>query len=103
VTVAGCIYPVGHFPGIGAVPAVAGAALIILAVHSGETNAFLRSRSMAAAHPNVEIIDLTDYFCTAIICPPVKGGVALYWDTHHVSSTAARGFVLPTRHVAGQP
>ncbi|MGH8652649.1 MAG: acyltransferase family protein [Gammaproteobacteria bacterium] len=59
-------------------------------------------RAMAAAHPNVEIIDPTDHFCTAIICPPVKGGVALYWDTHHVSSTAARGFVLPTRRVAGR-
>jgi len=46
VTVAGCVYPLGHFPGIGAVPAVAGAALVILAVHSGETNVFLRSRSM---------------------------------------------------------
>ena len=50
---------------------------------------------VAAAYPNVVVIDLTDQFCTETTCPPVLDGVPLYWDTHHISSTAARGVRLP--------
>ena len=47
-------------------------------------------RAMAAEHPNVIVVDVTDRFCTATECPPVLNGTVLYWDDHHVSSTAAR-------------
>lgn len=46
LTLAACVWPLGHFPGIGALPAVAGAATVIAAVHGGATNGFLRSRAM---------------------------------------------------------
>lgn len=46
VTLAACVVPLAQFPGIGALPAVAGAALVIAAVHGGATNAFLASRPM---------------------------------------------------------
>lgn len=47
-------------------------------------------RKLAAKHPNVEVVDVTDRFCTATSCPPVLNGVALYWDSHHITATAAR-------------
>jgi hypothetical protein len=47
-------------------------------------------RTMARRYPNVEVIDVSNYFCTATQCPPVLDGVPLYWDSHHVSATAAR-------------
>lgn len=46
LTLASCAAPFGHFPGVGALPAVAGACLVIAAVHGGATNTFLRSRPM---------------------------------------------------------
>jgi len=46
----------------------------------------------AAKFTNVEVLDVTDYFCTASSCPPIRGGFALYWDSHHVSATAAEAF-----------
>jgi hypothetical protein len=39
---------------------------------------------------NVTVVDVTDYFCTATACPPVKDGIPLYWDSHHPTATAAR-------------
>ena len=47
-------------------------------------------RGLAKRYPNLEVMDVTDGFCNATTCPPVLGGVALYWDTHHISTTAAR-------------
>jgi hypothetical protein len=47
--------------------------------------------AFAKRFPNVEVLDVSNRFCTPTDCPPVLNGVALYWDTHHVSSTAARG------------
>lgn len=44
LTVAACIYPFGHFPGLGALPAVLGATLLISALHGGATNSLLASR-----------------------------------------------------------
>lgn len=46
LTLAACILPLGHFPGVGALPAVAGASLVIAAVHGGASNALLASRPM---------------------------------------------------------
>lgn len=56
----------------------------------------VKLRDLAAPHANVEVVDLAGYFCTGATCPSVKGGVPLYWDTHHVSTTAVRAFrMLP--------
>ncbi len=41
---------------------------------------------------NVEYIELTDFFCGPDTCPVLKDGYSLYWDAHHVSSTAARNY-----------
>jgi hypothetical protein len=65
-------------------------------------------RAAAAGRPNVQVIDVTDYFCDADSCPPVRNGVPMYWDTHHVSTTAAEGFPLWAEslgkiHVSFQP
>jgi len=43
---------------------------------------------------NVDVLDVSDYFCTTTTCPPTKGGFALYWDDHHVSATAATRLAL---------
>lgn len=54
-------------------------------------------RKLAAGHPNVEVIDVTDRFCTATTCPPVLNGMPLYWDSHHITQTAARSFANSLR------
>jgi peptidoglycan/LPS O-acetylase OafA/YrhL len=48
--------------------------------------------AIAAKYPNVEYVELEDFFCDAQSCPAMKDGYALYWDTNHVASTAARAF-----------
>jgi peptidoglycan/LPS O-acetylase OafA/YrhL len=45
---------------------------------------------LAATHTNVRYIDLSDFFCEGTSCPGVSHGIALYWDTNHISSSAAR-------------
>ena len=45
-TLAACVVALPHFPGLGALPAVLGASLLIAAVHGGASNAFLASRPM---------------------------------------------------------
>lgn len=59
-------------------------------------------RVLAATYSNVEVVDVADHFCTANTCPPVKEGVPLYWDTHHVTATVARSFVLPEHVTASR-
>lgn len=49
-------------------------------------------RRLAADHPNVELIDPTDFFCGTERCMAMRDGYALYWDDNHISSTAAREF-----------
>ena len=46
-------------------------------------------RAEAKKFRNVEVLDVSDFFCTATSCPPAKDGFALYWDSHHLSATAA--------------
>jgi len=50
-------------------------------------------REAAKPYPNVQVLDATPAFCNAVECPPVIDGVALYWDTHHVTQAAAERFV----------
>jgi hypothetical protein len=40
--------------------------------------------------PNVHYIDLTRYFCTDDVCPPVAGNVLIYSDLNHITATYAR-------------
>jgi hypothetical protein len=47
---------------------------------------------LAASLHNVQYVDLTDFFCDQKICPAIRDGYGLYWDTNHVSTTAATKF-----------
>jgi hypothetical protein len=49
-------------------------------------------RKLAADHPNVELIDPTNFFCGDERCLVMRDGYVLYWDDNHISSTAARAF-----------
>jgi peptidoglycan/LPS O-acetylase OafA/YrhL len=48
--------------------------------------------SLSKRHPNVTYVETTDFFCNQRTCPGVRNGMALYWDTNHVSSSAAARF-----------
>ncbi|HET6619465.1 MAG TPA: acyltransferase family protein [Dongiaceae bacterium] len=39
---------------------------------------------------NVRYIDLSRFFCSDEICPPVAGNVLIYSDAHHITATYAR-------------
>jgi peptidoglycan/LPS O-acetylase OafA/YrhL len=60
-----------------------------------------RLRAQAAGYPNVQVLDLQEFFCTPTQCRPLRVGVPLYWDSHHISARAARASGLGTR-VAGK-
>jgi hypothetical protein len=62
------------------------------------TRSFLSA--LAARYPRVHYVDLSDFFCDAKTCGPVKDGCGLYWDDNHVSTTAARQFAR--QYVANQ-
>lgn len=47
---------------------------------------------LASRHPNVELVDPTGYFCDDQLCPPVRHGFGLYWDSNHITASASRGF-----------
>jgi peptidoglycan/LPS O-acetylase OafA/YrhL len=46
-------------------------------------------QALAGRHPNVSVVDPSDDFCTATGCPPLLNGKPLYWDSHHITRTAA--------------
>ena len=48
--------------------------------------------SIAANDYTVTYIEPADFFCVREICPVLKDGYELYWDSYHVSSTAARNY-----------
>jgi peptidoglycan/LPS O-acetylase OafA/YrhL len=41
---------------------------------------------------NVQVLEMSAFFCNANECPPMKDGYAMYWDSHHISQTAAMAF-----------
>ncbi|UOQ57153.1 acyltransferase [Leucobacter allii] len=43
------------------------------------------SGSLGAGGPEVDLVDLSDYFVVDDACPPVIGGVLAFRDSHHVS------------------
>ena len=40
-----------------------------------------------AADDRINVIDMTNYFCTAKTCSGVFGGVIAFFDTHHITKT----------------
>lgn len=54
--------------------------------------AWRQLEELALRHPNVELLDPTDFFCDALRCPPVRHGFGLYWDSNHITASASRGF-----------
>lgn len=51
-------------------------------------------RTLAERNAKIHYVDLSDFFCTHETCPALKDGYALYWDSNHVSATAARRYTL---------
>jgi peptidoglycan/LPS O-acetylase OafA/YrhL len=45
-----------------------------------------------AAKYHAQYVDPTDFFCGPTTCAAMRNGIPLYWDSHHISSTAAREF-----------
>ncbi len=43
----------------------------------------------AARVPQARVVDLTAFYCTATVCPPVIGHVVVYRDSSHLSATYA--------------
>jgi peptidoglycan/LPS O-acetylase OafA/YrhL len=56
-------------------------------------------RAHAAHFDNVDVVDVTEFFCDAASCAPLRDGYALYWDRYHVSTTAVNAFA--DRYLAG--
>ncbi|HXR45376.1 MAG TPA: acyltransferase family protein, partial [Pseudolysinimonas sp.] len=47
-----------------------------------------RSAEVAATSATgTPLIDLTGYFCTAALCPPIIGNTLVYRDSHHLTAT----------------
>lgn len=49
-------------------------------------------QALAERLSNVEYVEPTDYLCTEVSCGAFREGIPLYWDAHHVSSSAALAF-----------
>lgn len=60
--------------------------------HAGSEPIRERLQFFASEYPNVQYIELANFFCNSQTCPAMKDGYGLYWDTNHVSTTAARAF-----------
>jgi hypothetical protein len=61
-------------------------------IGQGATDIHKFFMAMAAKYPNMEYVDAEDFFCDRSVCPAVKDGMGLYWDSNHVTSSAARAF-----------
>lgn len=48
----------------------------------------------AAGVSNVQVIDMVDFFCIVSTRLATKDDYALYWDSHHVSCTAATAYAM---------
>ncbi len=48
--------------------------------------------SLAGNFDNVTYLEPANFFCTAEVCLAFKEGYGLYWDSYHVTATAARRF-----------
>ncbi|MFY2765309.1 acyltransferase family protein [Arenimonas sp. MALMAid1274] len=50
--------------------------------------------ALARVHPNVVLIDPTEFLCNDVVCPVARDGYSLYWDNNHVSATASAQFAV---------
>lgn len=50
----------------------------------------LPAAEAAAGNEDVEVLNLTDAYCTEDECPPVIGNVMVYRDPHHITATYMR-------------
>lgn len=48
--------------------------------------------SAARGLSNVEFMDPTNFFCTGTTCPAIRNGIPLYYDSHHISYSAASAY-----------
>ena len=55
-------------------------------------------KQLVQRYPNAEYVEPADWLCTSTMCPAVKDGIPLYWDSHHVSTAAARAFAAAFMH-----
>ena len=44
----------------------------------------------AVQHESVTAIDLSDYFCDAVKCHAMIGGVMVYFDDHHLTGSFSK-------------
>jgi hypothetical protein len=51
---------------------------------------FHAEQEAAAGLQHVSILDLSDLFCDAALCPPMKNGLLVYSDESHISEPFAR-------------
>lgn len=49
-------------------------------------------QGLAKRHPSIELVDPADFFCGADQCLVSRDDYALFWDSNHVSTSAAREF-----------
>jgi peptidoglycan/LPS O-acetylase OafA/YrhL len=55
------------------------------------SSAFRRDQAFSVAQSqNLKTLDFSRYFCNEIVCPVMIGGVLLYRDSHHITTTYAR-------------
>jgi peptidoglycan/LPS O-acetylase OafA/YrhL len=52
---------------------------------------------VANAIPGVRFVDFTSEFCDQTICPAVRGGLIVYRDGHHLTTSYAMGLAEPLR------
>lgn len=67
-------------------------------MQAGSARSFLRS--LAREYGNVEYVEVSRFFCGERSCPATKDGYGLFWDSNHVSTTAALAFA--SEYLAGK-
>jgi hypothetical protein len=50
----------------------------------------LMTLASAANEHHASFVDVSNWFCTDAVCPPVIGGVVVYRDEHHLTDTYSR-------------
>jgi hypothetical protein len=52
---------------------------------------------VANAIPGVQFVDFSSKFCDETTCPAVRGGLIVYRDGHHLTTSYAMGLIEPLR------
>lgn len=59
-------------------------------IQSEQARAWLKAAT--ANYSNITYVEPANFFCNTSSCPAMRDGYGLYWDTNHISTTAAREF-----------